>query len=113
MFAVKLFFAGLWPLIWDYSWPLTIILIIFLIEIFSTTIGIYVPFLAPVLDKIRKDLLWVAVTIAIALLWGAKVGYDAKLRCDAKAAVVVEEVSKEVGKAKTDTVKKDRFITND
>ena len=101
MFNLKLAFAGLWPVVLDYGWPLTIIGSIIALEVFSVTVSTYVPFLSPLLSKFRKTLWWIATVAAIALAWGIKMQHDEKARCDAKANVVIDQVDKAVTKSKT------------
>ena len=105
MFSLKLAFAGIWPLILDYSWPILTIAAIILLELFSGVIGTYIPFLATLLEKFRKDLLWVAVVIALCLGWGIKMQRDEKARCDAKAIVTSTQVHKAVTKSHSKPVK--------
>lgn len=109
IFAWNLATAGLGHLIWH--WGVGIGLIIILVAAAELTTAI--PIIGDWLEKVRKDLLWVAVGIALILV-GEWVGKkDADARCEAKAAVVSKEVTTEVTKAKKDTSKQDRFITND
>ena len=84
MFAIKLALAGLGPLVWHWGIGVGIIIIILAVEWF---LG-YLPFV----QRIRKDLLWIAFAIAILLL-GEWVGKrDADLRCAAKAEVIQSTV---------------------
>lgn len=95
MFALKLAFAGLGPLIWH--WGVGVGAIIILVAAAELTTAI--PIIGNWLDKVRKDLLWVAVAIALALV-GEYIGArDANGRCDAKAAVVEQAVDKAVTNA--------------
>lgn len=97
--TIQLAFAGIGHLLWHWGIGVGTILLILAIEFFSAQIIATVPILERPLNAIRKDLLWVAVGIAVFLggeYLGAK---DMAGRCDAKAAVISEKVSKSVSDA--------------
>ena len=109
MWALKLTFAGLWPLIVDWAIPLSAIVGLLALEYFSVAVGTYIPPLAPLLERFRKDLLWLAAVIAICLAWGWHMQRDEKARCVAKANVIVHEVDKAVTDANGNPAMHDKF----
>ena len=112
MLGLKIMFAGLWPLINDYFWPLLIVAAICVIEFFTAEIEAALPFLAGGLERVRKDLLWVAAVILLCIAWGVHVQIDANKRCLAKAAVVTDAVTKAVTDANGSPAKHDPFETD-
>lgn len=98
-FWFKLAFAGLGPLIADYAIPLGIVALILVVEFFTAQIESALPFLASGLERVRKDLLWVALVIILCIAWGIHMQHDEKARCDAKATVVQTQVTKAVTRA--------------
>lgn len=105
MFWLKLAVAGIGHGLLHYGIGFAVIAICLLVEYFSVAIGTYIPFLAPLLERFRKDILWVALLTAfgMAMMWVG--GHDNAARCDAKAEVVNTEVTKQVTKAKQYPVK--------
>ena len=98
---VQMFFAGLWAEVWH--WGLGIGLIILLVagSIFSQSIPLIGPWLAP----IRKDMLWAAAVIAV-LLAGEYIGQRTEAaKCLARQVVVEKIVDKTVDKTKTPSYK--------
>jgi hypothetical protein len=107
--AIQLAIAGLGPLAWHWGLGVGLIIIILAIEYFTAAIGVGIPILAPLLEKIRKDLLWVAIGIAL-LLAGEYIGAkDAADRCRAKETVIEKVVTKAVAKAKHAPKRKDKW----
>jgi hypothetical protein len=99
--GIQLAWAGVWAEIWH--WGLGIGLIILLVagSIFSQSIPLIGPWLAP----IRKDMLWAAAVVAV-LLVGEYIGAaDEKARCVARQVVVEKIVDKTVDKTKTPAYK--------
>ncbi len=98
---LKLAFAGLGPMVFHWGIGVGAIILLVVAAEFSTMI----PIIGPWFEKVRKDLLWVAVAIALVLVgeWiGAR---DAAARCEAKAAVVTSEVHRAVTRATRPTIK--------
>lgn len=99
--TVQLALAGIGPLIWHWGLGVGLIICILLAEYF---LG-YLPFM----QRFRKDLLWVAVGIAL-ILAGEWIGKrDGNTRCAAKATVVENVVDKGVAKAHANTKGVDRW----
>lgn len=96
MFAINLMFAGLEHLIWHWGIGIGAIILLVLAAEMTTA----VPLIGPWLEKVRKDLLWVAVAIALVLAGEFVGAKDMADRCDAKAAVVTTEVHTQVVKAR-------------
>jgi hypothetical protein len=67
MFAIKLFFAGLWPLVWHWGIPVGIIIICLVAEVAIATLAATSPWVAKWLVPLQKDLLWVAVVAGFFL----------------------------------------------
>jgi hypothetical protein len=103
MWAIKLAFAGLGPLIWHWGIGVGLIIFILAAEYFLAAV--------PFVQRFRKDLLWLAVGIALVLV-GEYVGSkDMAGRCDAKAAVVTAQVDDAVQSA-VKTPGLDKWDTN-
>ena len=111
---LKIMFAGLWPLINAYFWPLLVVAAILAVEFFTAEIEAALPFLAGGLERIRKDLMWVAAVIVLCITWGVHIEIITNKRCLAKAVVIDNAVSKVVKDANGNTAlqKPDKFETN-
>ena len=91
MLWIKLASAGLGPLIWHWGIGVGVIILILAVEYF---LG-YLPFV----ERFRKDLLWVAVGIALVLVGEYIAARDMAARCQAKAAVIESTVGNAVDSA--------------
>jgi hypothetical protein len=67
MFGIKLFFTGMWPLVWHWGIPVGTILLCLAAEVAIQLVGNSVPFVDKVLRPLQKDLLWVAVAAGLFL----------------------------------------------
>jgi hypothetical protein len=84
MWAIKLAFAGLGNLIWHWGIGVGLIILILAVEYFLAAV--------PFVQRFRKDLLWLALGIALFLAGDYVGSKDMAGRCAAKAAVVTEQV---------------------
>jgi hypothetical protein len=66
MFAINMFFAGLWPLVWHWGIPVGVIILCLVAEVVIQMAGT-IPFVDKVLKPLQKDLLWVAACAAFFL----------------------------------------------
>jgi hypothetical protein len=99
----KLATAGLSDLIWHWGIGVGLIICILAVEYF---LG-YLPFV----QRIRKDLLWVAFGIAVFLVGEWLGARDMAARCNAQAAVVEGAVNQAVKDANGNPTK-DKWDTN-
>lgn len=107
---LKLALAGLGPLAFHWGLGVGIIIFLVLIELFAGAISGAVPLLAPLLTRFRKDLLWVAVAVAIFLFAESLGVKDEAHRCAAQSAVVETTVDNAVTSARHPTA---RELRND
>ncbi len=91
-FAIKLFFAGLWPLIFHWGTGVALIVICILLEVFAGWLQANIPFFGNFIMRIRRDLLWVAVGIALFLIGGWFTARDMANRCEAQSQVIDRHV---------------------
>ena len=100
MFAIKLALAGLGHLIVHWSLGLTIIAICVVLEFGAGFIETEIPIIKPAVEWVQKYILYIAICTGLILL-GEWIGAsDMAGRCDAKAAVVSQQVHKAVTKSK-------------
>ena len=95
--VVELFFAGIWTMVWH--WGLGIgLIILFLAGAYFSPIG-------------KKDFLYLALAVVIALVFEAVGIHDEKVHRDAQGKVITTAVSKTVAKTHTEKAKtrKDRW----
>ena len=99
MLWLKLASAGLWHLIVDYALGSSLIAALLLAAFGLSLIG-RIPLigtaLASMLAPLKLDLIWAAVAVAGAILWGAHMQRDEHARCVAKETVIVHAVDEAV-----------------
>lgn len=100
LFPIKLALAGLGHLIAHWSIGLIIIVICIFLEFGAGFIETEIPIIKPLVEWVQKYILYVAIGTAL-ILFGEWLGAsDLATRCDAKAAVVQQQVDKAVIKSK-------------
>lgn len=104
---LKLAFAGLGPLIWH--WGIGVGAIILLVAAAELTTAI--PLIGPWLEKVRKDILWVAVGIALLLIGEGIGARDMAHRSAAKALIIQSTVDEAVLDANGNP-RQDKWDTN-
>jgi hypothetical protein len=110
--SIKLALAGLGPLALHWGIGVALIIAIVLIELFAGAIGGAIPLVAPLLTRFRKDLLWLAIAIAIFLFAESMGVKDEAHRCAAQSAVVQTTVDNAVAAARhptADQLRNDRW----
>lgn len=115
MYLIHLAFAGVWAYVFHWGTGVALIALC-LFAAYGTQVIAAVPLVGPFLARglapLRKDLLWAAVAVAVAM-GGMYVGNkDASARCVAKANVVTSVVHKAVIKATKPASRRDRWDTN-
>ena len=109
MLALKLAAAGLWHIIVDYALGSSLIAGL-LVAAFGLSLIGKIPLIGAVLAKIlaplKLDLIWAAVAVAGAILWGAHMQRDEHARCVAKETVIVRAVDSAVKAAKRPAAQK-------
>jgi hypothetical protein len=102
MFGVKLFFAGLWPLVWHWGTPVAIIILCLAAEVAIQMLGSTVPFVDKVVKPLQKDLLWVALAAGV-FLYGFSDGVRVEhARGVAQQGALLKQVDKVVNDVLTD-----------
>ena len=99
MFAIRLLLAGMGSTVAHWSIGLIIIAACVAGELFIGMIVAYAPLLKPATKQIQIVLLAVAFGTGLVLVGEWLGARDMAARCDAKAEVVNQEVTKQVGKA--------------
>lgn len=97
MFELQMIVAGLWPQLWHWGTGIGVIIICIACAWFTTA----VPVIGPYLKGIRKDLVWVAVAVAVFLAGNVMGARDQASKDKAKGAVVTKHVDKVVKSVKT------------
>ena len=114
MFQLKLIFAGLWDLIWIYGTGIGLIFILLGVEFFASEIDAALPILAPFITRFQKDLLYVAIIIAVWLGAFTLGVHYANKRNEAKATVTKTYINHAVDSAKhRPSGLRDKFDTPD
>lgn len=88
IWAFKLAIAGMGAMIWHWGLGVGLIILCILFEMFAGMIPVFGPFL----DRFRKDALWVAAGIAVALCAYTVGVRDEAARCFAKEQIVRGQV---------------------
>ena len=92
MIWLKLSFAALWPMIWTFGLGTGLIILCLFVAFFSSSI----PIIGPFLGGLRKDLIWAAIGIFLAMTFmgiGIKQEHD---RCIAQNQIIQNEVNQAV-----------------
>jgi hypothetical protein len=102
MYLIQLAFAGAWNYVFHWGTGIALIAL-FLLAAYGTQFFALIPVIGPWLVKqlgfFRKDLVWCAVAVAVAM-GGMYVGdKDASARCVAKTRIVTRVVHKAVTRA--------------
>lgn len=104
MFAIKMFFTGLWPLVWHWGVPAGIIILCLAAEVAIQMLGSSVPFVDRVLKPLQKDLLWVALAAGL-FLYGFSDGVKVEhARSVAQGNALTEQIGKVVDEVLKDPV---------
>lgn len=112
MFALKLAVAGLGHMVAHWSIGLIVIALCLVGEFGTGWVISYLPILEKPLKWLQKYLLFVAVGTALVLFGEWLGARDMAGRCEAKAAVVVDQVHKAVTKSKTRPGAKGKWTTD-
>lgn len=96
MFAIKLFLAGLWPLVWHWGTPVAIIILCLIGEFVIGWFASSVPFIEKWLKPLQVDLLWIAAAAGI-YLWAFSTGIQVEnARTKAQSATVTRQIDRVV-----------------
>lgn len=99
-FAVKLFFAGAWPMVLQWGTLTAIAIVCVVLELCAGWLETQIPIFGKLVMRFRIDLIWVAICCAVIMgaMWVQ--AHDDANRYAAKAVVVVNEVHTAVAKSK-------------
>lgn len=106
MFALKLFFAGLWPLVWHWGTPAAIIILCLVAEIAIGWFAASVPFVEKWLKPLQKDILYVAAAAGFFLFAfadGVKVEHARNV---AQQAALLQQIDRVVDQVTNDPANK-------
>lgn len=96
MFAIKLFLAGLWPLVWHWGIPVAIIILCLAAEVVIGWLASSVPFVEKWLKPLQLDLLWVALAAGIYLYAFSSGIQVENARTKAQSAAVTHQIDRVV-----------------
>lgn len=89
--TIQLFFAGMWDMVWHYGLGIGLIILCVAGAFFS--------------PLFKKDFLYAAVVIAVAMAFETMGVREEKVHCDAQQAVIEKTVTKVVAKTATPKAK--------
>jgi hypothetical protein len=112
MYLIQLAFAGAWAYVFHWGTGVALIALC-LLGAYGTQFFALIPVIGPWLVKqlgfLRKDLVWAAVAVAVAM-GGMYVGNkDATARCVAKENIVVKQVHKIVKESEKPSTRPDKW----